>query len=128
MKCKRGLLLMGILSSLFGLGACKDSTPPGSSGKSKQVEVTAQLNHLLMPLDRGERYEEPLHELLVQKGFGETTGGGTMMSQSREIEYIDVEITLNDLTKGIPFVIEQLEAFGAPKGSVLRIGLQNVGR
>ncbi|MHC4659323.1 MAG: hypothetical protein ACYS83_09130 [Planctomycetota bacterium] len=121
MKGKRGLLLMGILSSLFGLGGCKDSTPPRSQEQSTQINVTAQLNHLLMPLARGERYEDPLHELLAQKGLGEIDGGGTMQSQSGEILYIDVEIILNNSTEGIPFLIEQLEALGAPKGSILRI-------
>ncbi len=74
-----------------------------------------------MPLDRGERYEDPLHDALEAKGLGETTGGGTLLQASGEIEYIDVEIELTDLEIGIPFVIEQLEALGAPKGSKLRI-------
>ncbi len=112
---------MGILSSLFGLGGCSDSSPPRSQEQSTQIDVTAQLNHLLMPLDRGARYEDPLNELLAQKGLGKTDGGGTMQLPSGEILYIDVEIILNNLTEGIPFVIEQLEALGAPKGSILKI-------
>jgi len=74
-----------------------------------------------MPIDRGERYEDPLHEALIQKGFGETTGGGTMQLKSGEVEFIDVEILLSNAREGIPFVIEQLEAFGAPKGSLLKV-------
>jgi hypothetical protein len=120
MEYKR-FLITGVLSLLFGLGGCRDSTPPPSQKQSKQVHVTAQVNHLLMPIDRGERYTDPLHESLSQKGLGETDGGGTMLLQSGEIEYIDVEIILNNLDEGIPFVIERLEALGAPKGSVLKI-------
>ncbi len=44
-----------------------------------------------------------------------------MQQKSGEIEFIDVEIGLHDLEKGLPFVIEHLEKWGAPKGSVLKI-------
>ena len=112
---------MGILSIFFGLGGCKDSDSETSQAQTGEVFVTAQLNHLLMPIERGERYEDPLGKALTKRGFGRTDGGGTMQFQSGEIEFIDVEIILSDLSEGIPFVIEQLEAFGAPKGSTLRI-------
>jgi hypothetical protein len=65
--------------------------------------------------------KNPLDEALKKIGYGSTDGGGTMQLQSSEIEYIDVEMILCNLEDGIPFVIEQLEAWGAPKGSVLRI-------
>jgi len=112
---------MGLIASLFGLGGCKDRDKQPVPKEAIKVDVTAQLNHLIMPIDRGERYEDPLNEALVEKGYGETDGGGTMQLQSGEIEYIDVEIILNNLTNGIPFVIDKLEAMGAPKGSVLKI-------
>jgi hypothetical protein len=85
------------------------------------LEVTAQLNHRLMPVDRGARYEDPLHDALALAGLGEVLGGGTMQLESGEIEYIDVEVSLSDATRGIPFVIERLQALGAPKGSKLHI-------
>lgn len=46
-------------------------------------------------------------------------GGGTMMLKTKEIEYIDVELFLTQTDKSIPFVIERLESYGAPKGSKL---------
>jgi hypothetical protein len=74
-----------------------------------------------MPIDRGERYEDPLHDALVERQYGETDGGGTMQSATGEIQFIDVEIILDDLELGVPFVIEMLEELGAPKGSVLKV-------
>jgi len=109
---------MGILSSLFG---CKKQPETPAQVESAGMHVTAQLNHLLMPMDRGERYEDPLDEALSAQGLGETSGGGTMQEQSGEIEFIDVEIDLTDLEKGVPFVIAKLEELGAPKGSILRV-------
>ena len=85
------------------------------------VEVTAQLNHLLMPLDRGARYEDPLQEALSAHGLGTVDGGGTMQAPSGEIAYIDVAVILSDAGRGIPFLITTLEALGAPRGSKLQI-------
>ena len=81
--------------------------------------VTAQLNHKLMPMDRCERYEDPLQDELAKHGFGETDGGGTMQEKSGEIAFIDVEMNLSQTDKSIPFVLERLESYGAPKGSKL---------
>jgi len=72
-----------------------------------------------MPIDRGERYEDRINEDLQKQGFGEADGGGTLLGKSKEIEYIDVEMFLTQTSKSIPFVIERLEAYGAPKGSKL---------
>jgi len=109
---------MGILSTLFG---CKKQPEAAAQTENGGNHVTAQLNHLLMPIDRGERYEDPLDVALSAQGLGETSGGNTMQEQSGEIEFIDVEIDLTDLKKGVPFVITKLEELGAPKGSILRV-------
>lgn len=112
---------MGFLSSWFGLGGCGKSDPASSQEHSSQIQVTARLNHLLMPIDRGGRYEDPLDEALRQRRLGETDGGGTMLLQSGEIAFIEVEIVLDNKEEGIPFVIQTLEELGAPKGSLLRV-------
>jgi hypothetical protein len=83
--------------------------------------VTAQLNHILMPIDRGDRYEDPLREALSAQGLGDTSGGGTMQKKSGEIDFINVEIELTNFESGVPFVISKLEELGAPKGSILLV-------
>ncbi len=100
----------------------KEHTKKPDRQKSVSSSVTAQLNHKLMPLDRGERYEDPLQDELEKHGFGETDGGGTMTQKSGEIEFIDIEMRLRQTGKSIPFVIKRLESYGAPKGSKLIIG------
>lgn len=113
---------MNFLKKLFG-------------GKTKNEEVVAEdsymvatLNDRLMPLDRGEVYEDPLDEFLQSSGIGEVTGGGTMQLKNGEIEYCDLEIKLrvSDLNDDqIGQVIQQLEQLGAPKGSKLNIEKTN---
>ncbi|MDB4921177.1 hypothetical protein [Mucilaginibacter sp.] len=86
--------------------------------------IVAQLNDKLMPIDRGEVYEDPLDEFLKQKWYGEISGGGTLLSKSNEIEYCDVEIKLRekDISRqAIAEIINKLEELGAPKGSKLII-------
>jgi hypothetical protein len=116
----QALIYMGLFSIITNtLGCSRRSSPP--TPLSNQTEVTAQLNHKLLPLDRGQRYEDPLNDELKKRGFGETDGGGTMLEKSKEIEFINVEMFLTQTDKSIPFVIERLESYGAPKGSKLII-------
>ena len=86
--------------------------------------IVATLNDKIMPIDRGEIYEDPLDEYLIEKKIGEVSGGGTMQEKSGEIDFCDVEIKLNEseIEKDvINQIIKKLEDLGAPKGSILNI-------
>ncbi len=80
--------------------------------------VVARLNDRAQPMDRGERYEDPLDAFLKANGLGEVSGGGTQLLETGEIEYCEVEL---DLTSAAPEVLDavagQLQSAGAPKGS-----------
>ncbi|MDB5305869.1 MAG: hypothetical protein JWO38_71 [Gemmataceae bacterium] len=84
------------------------------------VPAYAYLNARVLPLDRGDRYEEPLAEALAENGFAEITGGGTGQSEAGEIDYCGIDIDLHDLPNGVPFVCDFLAGCGAPKGSKLQ--------
>ncbi|HEY4185476.1 MAG TPA: hypothetical protein VGP07_10425 [Polyangia bacterium] len=84
--------------------------------------LVAQLNARLQPMHRAERFEEGLDDKLLKTKLGEISGGGTMQSQTGEVEYCDIEIKLNlSSPETERLVIDTLEALGAPKGSKLRI-------
>ena len=57
--------------------------------------LVANLNDRLMPIDRGDIYEDPLDEYIQANETGEVTGGGTIQLRTVEIKYCDVEILLN---------------------------------
>jgi len=82
--------------------------------------VIARLNDRAQPVDRGERYEDPLDAFLKANGLGEVSGGGTQLLETGEIDFCEVELAL---TSTAPEVLEavaaQLQSAGAPKGSVL---------
>jgi hypothetical protein len=91
--------------------------------KKKDTMIVARLNDRAMPMDRGSRYEDPLDEALKTKGLGEVTGGGTMLSESKEIQFCDVEIVVKDASEEVlAFIKTTLEGFGAPLGSRPLVG------
>jgi hypothetical protein len=115
----RRIIIMGLISFLSGLLGCRPS--PAKPGSDARIDVTAEFNNKIGPIDRGDRYEDPLDEALRQHGYGETDGGGTMQSKEGEIEFIDVHMLLQSPETSVPFIIKFLESHGAPKGSKLRI-------
>lgn len=105
-------MIKKLLAKIFN---SKDGPPP-------DIYIVAQLNDKLMPIDRGDVYEDPLDEFLKQKWYGEVSGGGTLLSKSNEIEYCDVEIKLREKEinrEALAEIINKLEELGAPKGSKL---------
>jgi hypothetical protein len=79
----------------------------------------AQLNARIIPIDRGEFYEDPLMEAFSGNGLGRVTGGGTMQSKEGEIAFCGIDLDLFDVPNGVPFVCEFLNECGAPRGSKL---------
>jgi hypothetical protein len=96
-----------MFSRLFG----RESKPSGTL-------VMVRLNERAQPIDRGERYEDPLQELLVKNGWGDVTGGGSQLTELGEIEYCELELVLSQVTPEILRAIaDKLESLGAPVGS-----------
>jgi hypothetical protein len=87
---------------------------------SNPVSAYARLNARLRPLDRGDRYEDPLQEALQKNGWAAVSGGGTMQGENGEIVYCGVDIDLFDVDKAVPFICECLARHGAPRGSILQ--------
>ncbi len=108
---------MNFFKKLFGVDNTHKDEDSGNF-------IVATLNDKIMPLDRGEVYEDPLDEFIQAKGIGEVTGGGTMQHKTGEMDFCDVEIRLysdNIDQEDIKLIIAKLEELGAPKGSKLTI-------
>jgi hypothetical protein len=69
-----------------------------------------------MPIDRGDRYEDPLEETL--DGLGEVVGGGSLMTEDGEISEVDIEMNLSS-EDAADVVCRVLTELGAPRGSTL---------
>ena len=90
---------------------------------SQPIFAYARLYARVLPLDRGDRYEDPLIAALAENGFATVTGGGTGQAENGEIEYCGIDLDLFDLEKGIPFISEFLANCGSPRGSGLEYEL-----
>jgi hypothetical protein len=71
------------------------------------------------PIERGERYEEPLWDEFEKDNSGEITGGGTMMDTDKNIEYCGIDVTVADVEKGLEIMRMVLIKQGAPEGTLL---------
>jgi hypothetical protein len=74
--------------------------------------VLARVYEHIEPLDRGDRYEDPLQATLEKMEIGRVTGGGSQLNELREIAYADVEIELANLDEALGIVAEALETAG----------------
>lgn len=108
----------------------KKNTPPDAEAnavESASTYLTAQLNARLQPMHRGELFEDPLDEALQELGLGSVSGGGTQLSESGEVDYCDIEIDVAVLDeRSVQAIINLLEGLGAPRGSKLKAGEQEL--
>ena len=81
--------------------------------------ITARFYEHIEPIDRGDRYEDPLQAVLEQKDAGQVTGGGSQLNEEGGIEFADIEIELANLDAALGIVADALEQAGAPQGSEL---------
>ena len=82
----------------------------------------------LGPLDRGDKYEDPIIDELERLGLGEVTGGGTGMGDEgpdgrREIQSCGIDIETNDVDATRTALRELLPKLGCPQGTQLQYSL-----
>lgn len=92
---------------------------PLAFSQAKTVFVFAKISDPVMPIERGNKYEDPLDEALKKERLGEVTGGGSSLTKDRKLDWVGIDIEINDIKKGIPFLKRTLLKLGAPKESVL---------
>jgi len=108
--------LLGMVTNALGIG--------GNAGRATRREgrcmVFARIEESLMPLQRGQKYEDPLNRALLQAGLGRVTGGGSVQGHAGVIEWISLDIQLVDLGPALEFLRAKLLALGAPERTVLK--------
>ena len=84
-----------------------------------KVFVYVRIPEPLRPLERGDKYEDPLIAALVESRLGEVTGGGQQLGEGRSIMYCGIDVVLSDRIQGLAFLQEALCRLGAPAGTVI---------
>lgn len=108
---------MSFLKKIFG-----SNSEPKNEINSDFIVIT--LNDKIQPIDRGDHYEDPLDEYIQQNHIGEVTAGGTLQAENGEIEFVNIEIQLNEGVEpryAASKIIEFINSINAPKNSKLRI-------
>ena len=95
----------------------------GASAQQAKTFVFVKVTESIMPIARGNKYEDPLDEALKKARLGEVTGGGSSLSKDKKIEWVGLDVELTDVMKGIPFLRKKLIELGAPKGSTMEYQL-----
>ena len=120
----RFFAVLCLVAAVVGCDAAEvpavDGPGRASGGRESASQfVFAKIQDTVKPIDRGEKYEDPLDEALKAAGLGEVTGGGSSLEQDGSIAWVGVDIELTDQGRGIPFLKQKLIELGAPRGSVL---------
>src|SRR5260221_6845538 len=78
----------------------------------------------VMPLDRGERFEDPLWDAFEAEGIEATiTGGGSSLGEvngRKIVTSCDIDLDIADVAKALPVIRRVLIAQGAPPGTTIR--------
>ena len=82
----------------------------------------------LGPMDRGDKYEDPIIDELERLRLGEVTGGGTGMGDerpdgSREIQSCGIDVETSDVDATRAALRELLPKLGCPPGTQLQYSL-----
>lgn len=62
--------------------------------QSKPVLVLVQINEKILPVARGDKYEDPLDSALKQNRLGTVTGAGTRLARDGSIEWVELNVKL----------------------------------
>ncbi len=122
------LPILDRLKSFFRRPRVIAQAPLESAWQDSTVFVYVKIPEQIGPLDRAEKYEDPIAELLDAEGLGEVTGGGTMLtapdeSGAKQIHYCGIDVDLVDLERGLPVLRSKLQELGVPLGTVLEYRL-----
>jgi hypothetical protein len=113
-----------VLGVMVAIGAAVSflRSSGASVGKRESIStvfVFVKVPESIMPIDRGEKYEDPLDAALKREKLGEVTGGGSQLGEldsegKRNVEWVGLDVELTDLERGLPFLKKELRRLGAP--------------
>lgn len=92
--------------------------------ESYPYRIEVKLIEQIQPVARGDRYEDPLTKSLEERGLGIVTGGGAQLSPrpfrgERGIEFVCLDVELDNLDEALFYLKERMNELGAPVGSTV---------
>ena len=81
--------------------------------------IFVQIPEGIKPIDRGEKYEDPIDAAMGKLGLGSVSGGGSQLGENNEIVWVGVDVDVYDIEKSLPHLKRILKELGAPMGTKL---------
>ena len=122
MKIIAIVVAIAIIAALAWFPTQAKASPEPAAASTTFVFV--KIPESIMPIARGDKYEDPLDASLQQAGLGEVTGGGSQLGDpnpdgSAHIDWVGIDVELVDLETGLPFLKQELLRLGAPESTTL---------
>jgi len=73
----------------------------------------------IQPIERGERFEDPLQAALNAEDVGEVTGGGSQMGEGKTVEFCGLDVEVIDRDRGLQIIRKVMRRLDAPCGTVI---------
>lgn len=112
------------LRALLGPRSDAEATSPAfTAGDDSFIYV--MIPEPIGPMDRGQKYEDPLIELMESAGVGEVSGGGTQLGDlrpdgTRPIEFCGIDVDSSTPDRARELLRRELPRLGAPAGTEIR--------
>jgi hypothetical protein len=106
------------IRSAFGVPKENEQKQPNERTSFIYVKIPDGIG----PIDRGDKYEDPLEQKLSDVGLGHVSGGGSQLGDplpdgSRPIEFCGLDVDVTDLSKALTLLRVELPALGVPDGT-----------
>jgi hypothetical protein len=109
-----------------------ENSPPPSGRESVMADVSdsaggdgdhffyVKIPGNIQPIERGERFEDPLQDALEAADLGEVTGGGSQLAEGGGIEYCGINVVVSDRERGLALIVATMRKLEAPQGTVVQ--------
>jgi hypothetical protein len=96
-----------------------------------ELFVYVKLPESIGPIDRGERYEDPIADRLAEQALGEVSGGGSQLGDeradgTRPIEFCGIDVDVTDQRQALVVLRAALIELRAPIGTELHYTVAGV--
>ena|SRR5215467_13955507 len=115
---------MGFLKELKSWIGLEDDSTSANVSESSPLFVYIKLPCNLQPIERGEKFEDPIQEALEKEKLGTVTGGGSQLADPDDegrptIEFCGIDVDLYSVEKGLDLLRRELIRLQAPQGTML---------
>ena len=93
--------------------------PSESSAFNKELFIFIKIPGAILPLERGDKYEDPLDEELIKHGLGRVTGAGTSLPRVDAEPFCGIDIDATEQDSALVFLREAVVHLQVPMGTQL---------